>query len=213
MFPRDTQRKSAYESLRRELIHGRLPAGSRLTETECASRLGVHRSAIRETLALLSHEGLLERGRRGGYFVPILDHENLIEIYHARTAMEVGAVRLLEYAKYNEDDLKKLEGLCDAMQQACESGLDLATDEADKKFHEKLVELTGNRIMITIYTHSPFPLFSSDILTPEKRAAAVSQTVSEHREIVSLIRKRCFADAIKLLEKHLDVWRTPTTFF
>jgi DNA-binding GntR family transcriptional regulator len=49
------------QSLRRAILSGSLPAGSPLRETQVAEALGVSRVPLREALALLEQEGLVER--------------------------------------------------------------------------------------------------------------------------------------------------------
>ncbi|MFI4875368.1 MAG: GntR family transcriptional regulator, partial [Blastopirellula sp. JB062] len=53
--------EKCYSVLRKMLVCGQLPVGSRLAEVEWSQRLGTQRAALREAMILLTHDGLLIR--------------------------------------------------------------------------------------------------------------------------------------------------------
>ena len=81
------------DQLRDEILDGRLPAGSRLVETELADRFGVSRGPIRDALAELARGGLAVDLPRRGTFVSSLTERDLAEVYVIRRAIEEAAVR------------------------------------------------------------------------------------------------------------------------
>ena len=205
MSERSKQQHVAYEQLRRLLVHSQLSAGTRLKETEWAERLGAYRSALREAMGLLAHEGLLRRGERGGFFVPDLKQRDVREILEARSAIETGAVRLIADAGPGPEALDRLDDLCDQMQQMIECGYEMGVEEADRKFHQALVELCGNSRLIRLYEHAPLPfgLGQPDLIDAEARNRGALRTVSEHRRIAQLVRQGSFSEAIEILVTHL----------
>lgn len=84
----------AYQSLRDDIVAGRLPAGTALSEIDLAERLGVSRTPLRAALARLALEGLVDtsRGRTG--VVPEVSAESVAELFELREALEVHAARL-----------------------------------------------------------------------------------------------------------------------
>ena len=71
--------RQVMETLRRRIEGGEYPVGSRLpAETELAAALGVSRPTLRQALAGLEREGLLDRVKGSGTFVaqPKLLHES-----------------------------------------------------------------------------------------------------------------------------------------
>lgn len=201
--PRTSQNQIVYEQLRRLLVTGRVRAGVRLVEKEWADRLRVHRTALREALILLAHEGLLRRGERGGYFTPLLEECDLDEVMQVRTIIEVGAIRLIGAHPPTEYEEQRMTEVCDTMQHALDAGLELGFAEADRQFHRTLVELCGNDRLISIYQRAPLPIEPSRLVEPEARRQAAMQTIAEHRAIQTCILKRDIPAAIDLLEKHL----------
>src|SRR6186713_1785708 len=94
-LPSRSMRDLAYQGLRRLLVLQRIPAGERLREPQWAEELGVNRMALREAFARLEAEGLIEKGERTGYFVPVLTDGDLDEIKYARVVLECAAIDLI----------------------------------------------------------------------------------------------------------------------
>jgi DNA-binding GntR family transcriptional regulator len=84
----------AYEALRDEIVAGKLSAGTALSETDLAERLGVSRTPLRAALARLALEGLVDtsRGRTG--VVPEVSRESVVDLFELREALEAQAARL-----------------------------------------------------------------------------------------------------------------------
>ncbi|GMV96871.1 MAG: GntR family transcriptional regulator [Phycisphaerae bacterium] len=199
----DNQSTVAYRQLRRLLMFSQIRPGVRLAEKEWAQRLGVHRSALREAMILLAHEGLLRPGRRGGYFTPLLEQRDLDEVMQVRTIIEVGALRLIG-ARPPAEEESRLTTACDAMQQMLDAGFELGFAEADRRFHTLLVELSHNDRLIAIHDRAPLPLMPSRLADPAARHQAALQTIREHRDIARLTQERRIAEAIETLERHLN---------
>ena len=67
--------------LRESIADGSLPPGSQLpTEAELQEKFGVSRSVVRQSLAALSAEGLIQRGRgRGSVVAPLHEHHRQVQ--------------------------------------------------------------------------------------------------------------------------------------
>jgi len=81
-----------YEMLREYLRSGQVTWGESLREATLAARLGVSRTPVREALARLASEGLVEAHGRS-FTVPSFTHEDLEDIYDLRVLLETEAVR------------------------------------------------------------------------------------------------------------------------
>src|SRR6266568_9551561 len=66
--------------LRDDILTGRLAEGERLHEAKLAERFGVSRAPIREVLAQLTHEGLLEAKPNCGVKVAPSDSESVRDL-------------------------------------------------------------------------------------------------------------------------------------
>lgn len=198
------QTDTTYQHLRRLLIHGGIAPGTRLVESDWAQRLETNRSAIREAAMVLAHEGLLERGERGGYFAPQYTPEKLAQLQQVRLVLEAGAMQM--YAINPPDDAawEKLEIICNQTEHMIEDGYGMGFLEADRRFHLLLVELAGNPDLLRIYQSAPLPLTYPAQFDEKTLKNRQQETLADHRRIVALLRKHAFAEAEQILRCHLS---------
>jgi DNA-binding GntR family transcriptional regulator len=190
------------DQLRDEILEGRLPAGSRLVETELAERFGVSRGPIRDALAELARSGLAEDLPRRGTFVSSLTEKDLSEVYVIRQAIEEAAVRLaIELG--TDEDLAELYAALDATEHAyAEDDLTSAWD-ADMAFHRVYCRMSGNGRLLTMFDE----LASQTVLlmrTALATHASLGWTppVEFHRRIADGIRARDATAAVEAVAQH-----------
>jgi DNA-binding GntR family transcriptional regulator len=178
------------DQLRDEILDGRLPAGSRLVETELAERFGVSRGPIRDALAELARAGLAVDLPRRGTFVPSLTEQDLAEVYVIRRAIEEAAVRLaIEHG--TDDDITGMYAALDETERAYGVG-DLAHAwDADMAFHRSYCRMSGNGRLLALFDE----LASQTVLlmrTALATHASLGWTppVEFHRHIADAIRAR-----------------------
>jgi DNA-binding GntR family transcriptional regulator len=152
---------------------------------------------------MFAHAGLLSRGDNGGFFAPVLSKRDLEEIIEVRMAMELGAVRLLALKDSVPQRLEDLRAVCLTMEQALEANLDLGFEEADRRFHEVLVDLADNARLSNVYQHAPLPVLPSNELDEEARRKSRLKTQDEHRRICDLLETKDYKRVAELLEQHL----------
>ena len=90
---RKLRSEEVYALLRAEITDGVIPPGSPLVEDEIASRLGVSRTPVRESIQRLAVDGLVE-SRRRRWVVHLHTAEEVAAIYDVRAALESHAARL-----------------------------------------------------------------------------------------------------------------------
>ncbi|MCB2185320.1 MAG: FadR family transcriptional regulator [Deltaproteobacteria bacterium] len=142
--------------LTREIDGGGLAPGDKLpSESELARQFGVSRTVIREALARLKQEGLLDSRQGQGITVQStprevafrlaeVDHTNLEEVgflYELRVALE-GEASSLAARRRGEADLAELRRNLEAMAQAVAEGGDGTAP--DTQFHHGLATAAGN---------------------------------------------------------------------
>jgi len=152
---------------------------------------------------MLLHEGLLTRGTGGGFFVPVMDQRDLEEVQEARIAIEVGALRLVAMSNGSISNLQQMRETCDSMTQMIESGFELGFVEADRRFHEQLVEASENARLKRVYSQAPLPLVPSSEPDRTIRRGQFQQTLDEHIRICDLLAAGDINEACELLEQHL----------
>ncbi len=136
-----------YQALRDLLRTGRIGPSERLQEVALATQLGVSRTPVREALARLASEGLVEADGRS-FAVPGLTSEDLDDIYALRSLLEPEAIRLATSLAADHTLRKPLDdALADAV--AAHVGGDAETFiAANSRFREAWLALVPNRRMV-----------------------------------------------------------------
>jgi len=136
-----------YQTLRHQLRTGRIGPSERLQEVALATQLGVSRTPVREALARLASEGLVEADGRS-FAVPGLTSEDLADIYALRSLLEPEAVRLASASATDPALREPLEAaLADAV-AAHAAGDAEAFIAANTHFREAWLALVPNRRMV-----------------------------------------------------------------
>lgn len=200
--PRPAQRDFAYHELRERLILQQIPEGQRLSEPGWARELGVSRTAVREVLARLEAERLIDRGPTTGYVAPTLTPRDVREVLDVRVALEAAAIdRACELDRTDDDALAPLHEAIDQQRGFIDEGYRLGASEADRRFHRRLVELGDNRRLLDMYDRAPLPLVHRLILPP---GTISTRPVEEHADIVKAIARGNADEARGLLRQHLQ---------
>ena len=84
----------AYETLRTEILEWTLAPGTVLGEVEQATRLNVSRTPLREALARLSADGLVESQAGRGLIVTAASADSVEQLFEVRVALESQAAAL-----------------------------------------------------------------------------------------------------------------------
>jgi len=199
-----SKRDQAYDKLRRLLILQQIPGGQRLREAEWADRLNVNRSALREAFARLAAEGLIELGPKTGYFVPTLSPEDIREVTAVRIALEAAAIDILcENGLNTLQHLQSMREACDLLGQMVDRDYHLSVVEADRRFHDELIQATHNQRLAIAYRHAPLPILHPDVLAGHEWSNNVRRTHMEHQQILYDILQGHAHAAKEVLRDHL----------
>lgn len=125
----------AYRVLRSEIVEWQLRPGTVLTEIEQSSRLGVSRTPLREALARLAADGLVEAAGGRGVVVTDVSPENVAELFELRRALETHAARLAAQRR----DAAVFDGLARRFRTAAE--LLVTDDDARHAYYELVADL------------------------------------------------------------------------
>jgi DNA-binding GntR family transcriptional regulator len=196
-----TQREHAYRSLRRLLVLQQVGAGQRMREPQWAERLRVHRSALREAFARLEAEGMLERGEQTGYFAPTLTVADFAEVAKLRLALECLAIE--EVCGSESPDLSAMSQASDEFIRLIECEYSLGAIEADRRFHEALIDAARMRRLSKLYQLAPLPLIHGDTEDPTRWREACLRTMTEHRQILDALAACDAGEAKRVLRTHL----------
>lgn len=141
----------AVETIKKQILENKLPAGSSHLESELALQLGMSRTPVREATLILEAQGLLEvRPRRGVKILP-LSIVDMQEIYQILTELEGLSAQLAAQKNLSKQEYDVAEKAIASMDDALENDDREAWAVADEIFHNELIRLSGNsRIAATV---------------------------------------------------------------
>ncbi|MBY6189229.1 GntR family transcriptional regulator [Microbulbifer agarilyticus] len=136
-------------SLRKDIVEGRMAAGSKISEPELARRFDASRGSLREALMRLDSLGLIERKVNVGARVVELSGRGLLELYDVREALEGMACRLAAENR-SEADLAELRQMLERheQQEELQAGTAYYQPEGDFDFHFRIVQASNNELLI-----------------------------------------------------------------
>lgn len=141
----------AYDELRRRILSGALPAGSRIDQDAEAARLNASRMPIREALRRLGAEGLVDITPHRGAVIRALSAADLEDLYVMRLALE-GVAGRLGAEQLSASELEAMRQLLPAMEQIVAQDDPVAWLELDWAFHQMLYRAAQRpRLLQTIY--------------------------------------------------------------
>jgi DNA-binding GntR family transcriptional regulator len=135
-------------AIRDAVIQGEFKPGEKIHEQALSELLGVSRTPIREAIAILEQQGLVQIIPKRGTFVARVDLEELKDKLYIRSAMEQLAIRQAVERLNSEQWLNLCEILKHMlldMKEMVEKGDVIAANELDIKWHKILVDAAQNR--------------------------------------------------------------------
>ena len=194
------------DRVRRAILTGELPPGTRMLQAELAARMAVSITPIRAALRHLAAEGLIHIDARRAVSVHRPTAEELREIYEIRTLLEPVSVK--KAAKTITDgQLAAAEELLDGMDAAETTG---EWDVLNRDFHALLVSASGSprltTIMLNLLSLATIGIRSANVLTD----ARMREANEEHRQILAACRARDPEAARSMTLKHLQSTRRMT---
>lgn len=190
-----------YEKIYNAILEHRLHPGTKLAEERLAEIFGVSRARIREILARLAYEQVVELVPQRGAFVAKPTIEEAQDVFEARRLIEPAvALRLIEY--HSADAVRRLREHLALEEDARQRDDTRAIVRLSGQFHALLAELAGNsaysRMMRELSTRTCLAIILYDAPT------STSCRADEHALIVDAIEARDGKRAQALMLEHLD---------
>ena len=157
---------------------------------------------MREALASLARDGLVEIRPQSGTFVMVLDEKSVRVLCEMRTVLELGALRLL--ADHPERLAIAVSKRIAAGALAVEAQDVEEAERMDSEFHQALVYAAENPLLTQAYQVITHKLNAIRHRLPPD-LARMRRAVEQHRRIVDLVVTGRMNDANTELVSHLKI--------
>lgn len=125
------------------LVTGQFKGGEELNEVGLAAQFRVSRTPVREALRRLAAEGLAVNQRNKQTTVIQMSHQDIIETYQIRQALEAAAARLAA-PQIDVSKLVELRSLAEAATPTRTRDGEGAERQFDDELHRAIAEASGN---------------------------------------------------------------------
>jgi len=190
-----------YEKIYVAILEHRLHPGTKLGEERLAEIFGVSRARVREVLARLAHEQIVELYPQRGAYVAKPSIEQARDVFEARRLIEPAVLRRL-IDTLAPEKIARLRQHQELESDARRRDDKRAVIRLSGEFHTLAAELAGNsalaRSMRELCMLTCLTIFLYDAPT------ATSCRHDEHGLIIDAVAKRDRARAEKLMLDHLD---------
>jgi len=203
-----TRSELVYEDVRKQILQGMLPPGSRLRFVDLAARYTVSQSVVREALMRLAEQGLAVALPQQGFRVPTLNLTDLNEITDARIEIESLVVR----RAMAHGDLQWESSVIAAHHTLAHTPTTTEAGKINEKwvdaheaFHHTTLQGCGNERLLSIATSlreaaSLYRWWSGSMAPNADRDVA-----REHRQILDAVVARDEMNAACLIAQHIQL--------
>jgi len=200
--PPVTSSDKIFLQMRRDIVDGQIPAGSKLSETDLAERFDVSRAIIREAISRLEGIRLVERTPNVGARVVALNPEGLSELYEVRESLEGMAARLAAL-HMTEDEIHGLRSLLSSHETAIGVGSTYYQEDGDVDFHYRILQGSKNSHLISLLMNGIYHVTRMYRVQLGMAGPRVGTAFDEHKHIVQAIANRDAELAEMLMRRHI----------
>ena len=192
---------SLAETLREAVRQGALSPGQRLVEADLTEQYGISRGSLREAIRRLAAEGIVELHHNRGARIVQLSSKEIHGLYAVREALEALAAQLAA-ENISKSGRKKLESLMRMADAAVNQGDAERYVEINERFHETIVEQSGNPTLIQLIKQLHTPVLRFQLRSFMNRSV-LWRSHEDHQKIVSAIYAGDSSAARRAMQAHI----------
>jgi DNA-binding GntR family transcriptional regulator len=189
------------EQIIEDILHKKYKPGDRIVESALARDLNVSQASVREALRSLIAMGFLESEPFKGITVRSFTSKDLWEVYTVRIALETLAAQLAVERMTNEE-IADLESIVDKMIEAGKERNIPKRTHLNNEFHEKLVEASGNKLILQLLQYMRFGSWS--IMTGNLTQMDPVFIASRHRLLIDALKSRDPEKIALAMREHIE---------
>lgn len=176
----------AYDFVKWAILNAVYASGDPLTETGLAHELGLSRTPVREAMLRLEVEGLVRMLPGRGAAVAEYSQQDVEDVLEARELVENHTARASFRSR--ETLLPCLDTVHAEMRKRRRERDTAGFTDADRRFHELIVDAAGNRLLSGVYRmlRERQTLFTSVIM--RGRTDRMDEAIGEHDRVLDALR-------------------------
>ncbi len=189
------------ERIVERILDGTYPPGSRIVESQLAQEFGTSQAPVREALRDLEGMRFIESQPHVGARVRAVTSEELGQIYPVRAALEEVAGREAA-VRMTDEVLAALANELQAMRSAAEAGEVHEQLVHDARFHEIIVEASGNQVLLEVWRS--LRVEARTLVSVIKADSNLPMIAEMHRPVLSALQSRDPDLAGKEMRAHIE---------
>ena len=195
-----------YAYVKAAILDRTYPGGELLTEGELATAVGVSRTPVREALLRLEESGLVKLyPKKGALVLPVLPQE-IEDVLEARELIETHAAAKVWPRR--KQLIEALTARVDEMRAHRKDGDAKSFLEADRAFHEAIVDAAGNQILAKLYNSLRDRQVRMGVPGIEVQPARMDKSIAAHQEMIEALGGNSVKRFRELVIAHIETAAT-----
>jgi GntR family transcriptional regulator, rspAB operon transcriptional repressor len=195
--------QETYNSIKALILSGEARPGLKLVHQDLATYLKVSRTPVREALERLHQEQFVTRRLRRGFYVAEMTYEEARDLYDAREALEIHALRhTMTNGLLNKKSLANLSELMNRTFTLLREGKLRERQQTDAAMHIALAEISGNRYLVRLLIQT-FERITLKRRIEGYRSDRGAVAHTEHLDLLSGLKANNLSRAEKALRAHI----------
>ncbi|MEX5729524.1 DNA-binding GntR family transcriptional regulator [Rhodovulum iodosum] len=190
------------QTLRRDILRGKLAPGESIKERDNAAEMGVSRTPMREAIRILAKEGLvILRPSRS----PIVANPSLQDItdnIEVLACLELKSAQLA-CERATDEELTRIQGLQQHMEAVYDTVEPVDVFEIDMRFHIAIAQASHNPSMAETHNAYLSRLWRARYLSAVRKRSR-DRVLAQHRAIVEGLLARDAAQVTQEIGSHLE---------
>lgn len=194
--------EQAYNIVKKDIISGKLIPSQELPEKWLAEELGISRTPVREALARLATESLIDETDQKIARVASFTQDDVMESMEIRTLLEVyNAKRITPLV--SKQLLEALSENLDLQKESIEAKSYESFIDYDRQFHLILAEANPNSKLVHFIKEANTGVKRAFLVLSNSLTMSAEQAYTEHQDIVIALSKGDVHQVEKAMHNHM----------
>jgi DNA-binding GntR family transcriptional regulator len=189
-----------YVEIYHAIMGMKLAPKTKLTERDLCEIYRLPRHQVRQVLAKLESDGLVDIHVNRGAFIASPSEAEAREMFEVRMILESAVLETI-VPRISNRELRQISEMIDEERAAFRNGQRERWVKLSAEFHIALARMTGNQTLVSAITK--YVTRTTLIISSNHPATTGSCSFDEHLEILEAMKRRDSATAVSVMREHL----------